>query len=37
MMDKLKKLPTGVKIFIAIVAIGILYSTIFGIPVNENL
>jgi hypothetical protein len=36
-MDKFNKLPMGLKIVIGIVVLGILYSTIFGVPVNENL
>jgi hypothetical protein len=36
-MDKFNKLPTGWKIVIAVVVIGIIGGTIFGVPVNENL
>jgi hypothetical protein len=36
-MDKFNKLPTGLKIVIGIVVLGIIAGTIFGVPVNENL
>ena len=36
-MDKFNKLPTGLKILIGIVVLGIFWATVFGVPVNENL